>query len=469
MLRAETLRGNPVQAFCPILGWLLAAAGLAAQPSTPLTLEQAVHLAWEKYPAVRASLEQVSAAAAGIDLARTAYLPRADLLGQINRATRNNVFGLLLPQQVVSPISGPVLGRASMTNVWGSALGLLVSWEPFDFGLRRATVEAAQTAKQSAEAQAAVTRHEVGAAAADAFLTILAAQQTVRAAQAGLERAQVLHQAVQALANAELRPGADASRSTAELAQARTLLIRATQAEQVSRAALAQLLGTSLDAVALQAGSLLRLPLDTDAADVPPSQHPRAQAQNSAVEAVQSRQKILDRSYFPRFRLQGTTYGRGTGAQPGGETGGPASGLGPNVPNWAVGMSVTFSALDLPSLRAQKQIETHNQRAEAARYDRLIQDLHGELEKARAALAGARQVAENTPIQLAAARALEQQAGVRYRAGLSTIVEVAEAQRLLSQAEIDDSLAGLGVWRALLAIRAAQGNLIPFLEQSRDR
>ncbi|MBI3693269.1 MAG: hypothetical protein HY238_00300, partial [Acidobacteria bacterium] len=59
------------------------AAGLTWIPAAaqPLALEQAVNQALDKYPAVRVSLEQVSAAAAGIDLARTAYLPRADFLG----------------------------------------------------------------------------------------------------------------------------------------------------------------------------------------------------------------------------------------------------------------------------------------------------------------------------------------------------------------------------------------------------
>ena len=58
----------------------------------------------------------------------------------------NNVFGMLLPQPVIPSISGPVPGRNALTNVWGSAVGALVSWEPFDFGLRRANVGAAGAA-----------------------------------------------------------------------------------------------------------------------------------------------------------------------------------------------------------------------------------------------------------------------------------------------------------------------------------
>jgi hypothetical protein len=44
---------------------------------------------------------------------------------------------------------------------------------------------------------------------------------------------------------------------------------------------------------------------------------------------------------------------------------------------------------------------------------------------------------------------------------------VAEAQRLLVQAETEDALARLGVWRALLAAAAVTGDLEPFLRLSR--
>src|SRR2546421_4179604 len=86
----------------------------ATAQQRPLTIQDAVRESLAKYPAVRSSLEQVSAAAAAINLARTAYLPRADFLGQMNRATHNNVFGLLLPQSVIPSISGPVLRTNSL-------------------------------------------------------------------------------------------------------------------------------------------------------------------------------------------------------------------------------------------------------------------------------------------------------------------------------------------------------------------
>jgi outer membrane protein TolC len=428
-------------------------------------LEQAVQQALDKYPAIRSSLEQVSAAAAGINLARTAYLPRADFLGEVNRATHNNIFGMVPPQGIIPSISGPVLGTNSLSSVWGTAVGTLVSWEPFDFGLRKANVDLARSVRDQLNAQVNVTRLQVATAAADAFLTILAAQETVTAARAGVERARVVNQTVEALVKNQLRPGADASRTRAELALAETQLIQTEESVDVGFAALAQLLGVPPQGITIGSGPLLSLPSQPQIAAFTAAAHPLAISQNLVVEGVKSREKVLDRSYFPRFYLQGTTYARGTGVQPNGETGGAASGLVPNIQNLGIGMSVIFPVFDIASIRARKVIEAHNERAESARYDQVLQDLTGQMEKARATLAGAQRVSQNTPIELDSARVSEQQASARYRAGLGNIVEVADAERILTQAQIDDALAKLGVWRALLGMAAAAGNLQPFLQQ----
>src|SRR5205814_5517929 len=151
------------------------------QQVRPFTLDQAINYALTNYPSIRAARERISAARAGVSLARTGYLPRADALWQSNRATRNNIFGLYLPNSVISPISGPVLPSASNQSVWGSAAGLLFSWEPFDFGYRRATVRAAKAGQHRAAAESEVTSLDVAVAATNAFMTLLAAEERVKA------------------------------------------------------------------------------------------------------------------------------------------------------------------------------------------------------------------------------------------------------------------------------------------------
>ena len=444
---------------------LLATVAIGAQPR-PLTIADAVQDALRNYPSVRVSSEQVNAAAAGIDLARTAYLPRVDAIAQANRATRNNVTGLLFPQSVIPSISGPVLGANNLGSVWGSAIGTLVSWEPFDFGLRGASVAAASAARSQAVAALKRTQYDVAVAAAAAYLTLVAAEQATRAAEAGVSRAEVIARSTQALVDAELRPGADASRAQAELAAARTQLIQARQAVEVSRASLAQFVGIEPAQVAAAPDRLLQAPLQASPAPLNPAANPVAQEQDAVVAEAMARLRVLERSYFPRFSLQGGAYSRGTGAETDGRRLGGLNGLAPNVQDYALGLTVTFPIMDRASLHAREAEQSAAIRADTARAQQIAVDLKAQWNRAVAALDGARQVAANTPVEVMSARAAVDQASARYQSGLGTIDAVAEAQRLLTQAEMDDALARLGIWRGLFDIATAAGDLQPFLTEA---
>jgi outer membrane protein len=443
---------------------LAAAASLAAQPSE-LTLAQAVQNALRNYPSIKVTQEQINAASAGIDLARTAYLPRVDALAQINRATRNNVFGLLLPQSVIPSMSGPVLSTNNFGTAWGSAIGALVSWEPFDFGLRKANVETANAARAQYEAALKRTQFDVAVAAADAYLTIAAAQETVRAAQAGVERAGTVARTIHAQVNAELRPGADASRADAELAAARTQAIQAAEAVEIARATLAQFTGAEPSQIAIAMARLAELPPERTVAPLDTAANPIAIEQHAVIEQAQAQLRALERSYFPRFYLQGAAYARGTGAELNGQNLGGLGGLAPNTQDYALGLTVQFPVMDRAATQAREAAQSATVRAQMARAQQLATDLKAHWNIAVARLEGARRVAANTPTQVAAARTAVQQATARYQSGLGNIDEVAEAQRLLTQAEIDDALARLGVWRGLLQVATAAGDIQPFVAE----
>lgn len=438
-------------------------------PESPLTLDLAVDFALANYPAVRASMERALASKEGVSLSRTSYLPRTDVLWQSNRATRNNIFGLYLPQTVVPPISGPVLASTSDRGVWGSMAGVLLSWEPFDFGYRGANVDVAKAAQGRANAELSLTKLDVAGAVGDAFLRLAAAQQQVKAAEADVDRRQVLATSVHALVKEELRPGADASRADAELAAAKIQLIRAQQLERESEATFGELLGFAGTKVTINADSLLSTSPTPYASQATLTNHPAAQVANSNLFETKAKEKVLSKSYYPRFNLQGSFSGRGSGANPDGTFGTGTDGMDLMRHNWAVGLTATFSVLDFPSLHFKKQIEQSNERAQQAEYEKTVQTLTAQAERAKTAYDSAVLISENTPVELEAARLGETQATARYQAALAPIVEVAEAQRLLLQAEIDDNLARLTVWRAMLGEAVAQGDIQPFLELTRKR
>lgn len=445
----------------------LAYSALSFAQGTPpqkLTLDAAVDLAEGNYPAIRVAQSQAQTASEQIRLAHTAYLPRLDLLWQENRASVNNIFGELLPQGVIPSLTGPVLGTKSFSSTFGSAGGALFSFEPFDFGLRKANVDVARDVTKQANAAVNVTRLDVTTAAADAFLALLAAQEAVRAAQANVFRAQVFADAVRTLVDNQLRAGADAARVDAELSAAKNQLNRAQQNAEISRATLAEALGIPGASVTIDPGPLLDLPVDVSVPAANFDTHPIVLLQKAAIETVKARERVLDHSYVPRFNLQSAFSARGTGAlnTSGGFRGG-ANGLLPNTPNFAIGMSVTFPAFDIFSIRARRRIETGNEAVEQARLDQTVQALKGQYARAQALSDGALRIARETPNQLAAAQRAEMLTVGRYKYGLATVTEVADAQRLLAQAEIDNAVARLNVWRALLVAARLQGDLKPFL------
>jgi outer membrane protein len=448
---------------------VLAQSPVAAAPAADpdLTIVQVVRDAQHNYPAIHVSEQELNAAEANIQLARTSYLPRLDGIVEVNRATRNNVFGTLLPQSILPSMSGPVIGTNNAGSVWGSATGLLVNWQPFDFGLRHAKVESAAAARDRADATVQRSQLEVSSAAADAFLTVLAAGQAQNAAQVAVDNWETLRKSIHALTTSELRPGADESRVEAEKAAANTQLALATEAVEMSQATLSKFLSKPDDiARPLNSSHLLgEVPLGAeDDAVFHPENTPAMLEQHAVVSQSASELRATDRSWVPQFNLEAAGYGRGTGAETNGQRLAGANGLAPTVGNYAVGLNVTFGFLDFASIHAREASQASTLKAEQSRETLVGRQLQEQFAQARAALRATRSIARNTPIQAASARTALAQATARYKAGLTSIDDVAQAQRLVVQAEMDDSIARLNVWRAFLQLQSIRGDLQPFLQ-----
>jgi outer membrane protein TolC len=184
----------------------------------------------------------------------------------------------------------------------------------------------------------------------------------------------------------------------------------------------------------------------------------------AAVREVQAQEKVLKRSDYPRFFLQAEGFGRGSEVPNSGTIIGNWNGLAPARGNWVAGLTILFpDVFDFKALSAKKQIAQANERSQQAHYQQTIQDLTGQIRAAQDQLKTAQLVAQETPTELGAARQTEIQSRARYEAGLATLVEVAEAENLLAQAEMEDAMARLNLWRGLFNVAYAQGDLGPFL------
>jgi outer membrane protein len=460
-LRARTLVGSMLM----ICLFVTASRGQTnATASRTFSLEDAVNYALQNYPAVRASLEQLNAARAGVSLARSQYLPFLSGVYQESRATQNQVPGIWLPTAMTPTVEGPIGGSSSGQSYWGSQAMALFSWEPVDFGLRSSNVALAKSIEDGSNADLALTRLQVETAVGNFFLTVVAAEQAVLAAQANVNRWQTFDRVVHTLADNNLRPGADASRADSQLAMARTQLYQAEQTEQVAVATLASLIGAAGIPIQVDSSKLLDQPPVSTLSTAAPATNPVAREQMALVRQIQAQEKVLNRTDYPRLFLQAEGFGRGSEVPNNGSIIGNANGLLAGRGDWVAGVKVTLpNIFDFKALSAQKQMAKANENSQAALYDKTIQDLTGQIQAALAQLNGARLVAQQTPIELEAAQATETQSRARYQANLTTIVEVADAEGLLAQAQMDDSVAHLNVWRGLFNLAYAQGDLQPFL------
>ena len=445
---------------CPAISYAQADSPSAPKP---LTIAEALRYAVEHYPSVRIALEEVTAATANVDVARAAYLPRFDSVWQTNRATTNNIFGQLLPQSVIPGISGPVLATSSQ-SVWGSAVGGLLSWEPIDFGLRRAMIRGAEAGAARARAEEAVTLLAVQNAVAVAYLNVVTAEQAARAAESDVQRREVLTRTVHTLVNNQLRPGAEASRADAERAAALTRSIQARQAVVLAKNTLARVLGMAGGTVEVSAGQLLASTPALAPAAVG-AEHPFLQSTQAAIALARAEEAVLSKTNQPRLYLQSSVSARGSGASPDGVFEGGADGLGLERVNWAAGFQIVVpNVFEFSSLRSRRAAAGARTRIENARRDEALLAIGAEQRAATAMVDAARAIAENTPIQLSAAKQGESQARARYDAGLTGIVEVADAQNLLAAAEYQDAAARIEIWRALLAKAVAEGSMQPFMD-----
>jgi outer membrane protein len=459
------------------LRWWLILWGLASILCAPcsgsepvpiqLTLQEAVEYALSHQPTLRAAGSTEARAQAALEYSRANYLPKFDLSAQETRATANNVPGLFVNTPDFPVIEENKNGGVFGLNEWNSQTSLFVSKDIVGLLREMALVDAALARRESARAGLDAQKLTVAFAAAYAFMGEVAAAQKVKATEAGVARARVFAVAVKGLVRSGLRPGADASRADAELALALNQNIFAREAERVARARLAEALGGIDNSVRLVHGKLLEMPANVSPPDHASRFDPFLREALADVSAAQASKRAARFEYLPRVDLVAGIFQRDSGftidAVPG-----PGNGLVPNTTNWAAGILVTVPISQLFEARADVHAQAANEQLARARYEQIALAIQNQIDSARAILKGAREVAANTPTELAAARATQLEETARYRAGLATAVDVAEANRTLTQAEVDDAVARVNVWRAMLLLARAVGDLDPLLAEVRD-
>lgn len=434
---------------------------VAAQPRL-LSPSEAVALSMTTHPALRTSDARERRARAEMSAAESALLPSLDVGVELHRATGNVVPGTQLLLPGVPSVSGPPIATAFDGGAWGTGIGVSTAFDVGAFPRRERERDAAAAALDARLATSDAVRLEIAARVVSAYLDLVAAIAQRASIAAWHERAATLLRVTEALVAQDLRPGAEEARARAEVATARALDARAHQTELLARVALASAIGDPSLEVEVDASLLDDTSFAVATADR--AAHALTRARRAEIESARLTREARDLAFIPRIELTGAFWARGSGLDAPARMSelGDAAGLLPNVPNWSLGVVVSYPLLDLPLLEAR--VEEAEARVDEASAALDAQTLELAVLEARglARLEGARGVAAAAADVVASFEAALGQALARFEAGLTTILDVVDAQRALAQALIEDVTARADLVRAFYDLAYVRGDLSAF-------
>ena len=351
-----------------------------------------------------------------------------------------------------------------------SGVGFSVDWAPIDFGLHKARIQYAKTQYQQAQADFDVTKLDVEISSASAFLDAVQAAEEMRAMQENVDSFNQFYTVVHAQVSTDLKPGADQSLASAQLANAQNQLLRAQLSQELALASLANAIGLGGQAITIEARGIAANSEPKLVQKTSPvfENVPIVKASQALMSTAMAQRKVLNKEYAPVFHFLGGLNFRGSGenlSATGSQSQG-ANGVFPAVPNYQFALIANWNFLDWFRIRQEKRVQDQRIVAQQEALNLVLQNIKTEDVKSRAQIRTAVALAANMPIQVEAADLAFRQAQARYKAGLGSVAQVAEANTVLAQSRMQEAIARLGVWRAMLQVAAVHGDLRPFMAEA---
>lgn len=394
-------------------------AGTAfAQPARKLTLFEAERLAVRNYPEIQAASNMASAAKEQVTQSRSAYFPV--VYGSATAVDAENN----------SRIAAGSLNNPVIYDRYSN--GFMVDQLITDFGRTHNLVKSANERAKAAGEDVVTTREDVLLGVDRAYFGVLKAQAVLKVAQETVKERQLVSDQVTTLEQNQIKSELDVSFANVNLAQAQLLLVQAQNGVDASYARLSEALG---------------LPKATtfDLADVPVPPAPPSNFSLLLQEAMRDRPELISQRFnaesahsyaiaerdlwFPTISAAGAAGLTPVGANQL-DTRYAAAGVNVNIP--------IFNGRLFGALRAEA-----NQRALAQ--DEYLRGLQDKIARdVRTAWLDANTAFQNLALTdklLNEANLALELAQSRYKLGLSSIVELTQAQLNQTQAQIQQTSA----------------------------
>jgi outer membrane protein len=178
----------------------------------------------------------------------------------------------------------------------------------------------------------------------------------------------------------------------------------------------------------------------------------RVRAQHAASRAILG-------EMLPNLFASAGLSGRAGGAAPSSGTTPYGDGWLPDVANWHIGLVLQWNLFDATVLARRSASQAREEAAQAnLELARMMVNLG--TQRAYLDLDAAVQVVPRLQQTVAAARANQAQAEARFKAGLGTIIELADAEALLTNAELELAVGTFTVARARAELGRVMGRAL---------
>jgi outer membrane protein len=424
-------------------------------PARAMSLSDAIAYAKAHQPAVLAGVARVAAQKEAANVPRAQWQPLIGASAQLLGATANNTTASYLgPADMDIPRIGAT--RAVASGTWqpyaSTFVGAGITQEGFDFGRIAAQTAAADALVEVQRQSSATALLDVTYGVEESYFATYAAKAILKASEDAYTRAKAHRDLAKSGVDAGMRSPIELTRAEADLARFDAGRIKARGGLETAQAVYAASVGVpdaSLDVVGTTK-TPLDLPALSDAIARAGARDPRILGAIAQLRAQEDATRAIRAETRPDVSLTATLSGRAGGAAP--SSGDPAQYQGwlPNVPNWDIGAVLSWPLFD-PVVHARAEA---SQASEQVRREELNQARFEEvaaIREAYVAVVVAREALPALQQSLDAARANWAQADARFRGGLGTAVELADAEAVLADAEINLALGVFEVARTRVA------------------
>jgi outer membrane protein len=423
-------------------------AGRAAE--SLLTLDEALKRSFDRNPSVTAAQATLEASDNRAYEARAGFLPQANVSASYRRGTLNQEPSPTMPSQF-----GKLLTYKTMDSFDNYAFSLVVNQLIWDFGRTSGTYESAKALRNASSFDLESTKRSLWLAVTQTYFTVLATQELVTAATDTKKQMEKHLELAKAQFEAGIRQRIDVTRATSDLALAQLALVRTANANRLARVALNNAMGapeyTDYRVERPASSTPLELASLEEAVQEAISHRPETKSQKQKVQAVSEQIQVAKSGWFPAIAANAGLNFTGYHLN--------------NLPyNWGVGLSIAWNIFSgLQTVHAVEEAQA-NQRTQQALLNSLEINIRAEVESAFLSYREAREKLIPAKALLDSAQETMYLAEGRYGAGTGNIVEVTDAQAVLTQAkagmiqaEYDIEIARAGLLKALGEVPGLKG------------